>query len=294
MIKSMTGYGEATAELDGIVYTVEIRSVNNRYFKPHLRLPDIVAWLEADIEKLHRDKLHRGVANYSLTMKNVSGNALFEIDENSAGAYLKKLKDLAAANDVQYRVDLGAMLALPGIIRSVSPDSEQSRKMKDAILDLTSRAIKKLIEMRQQEGQTLADDMLANCAVIAEKLDLIRNKSDLVVREYHEKLHRRASQLIADAKLAIDGELLAREVAIFADRCDISEEITRLGSHLDHFSGCCRDGLHAGRRLDFISQEMLREANTIGSKAADSEISRWVIDIKCAIDRIKEQVQNVE
>ena len=294
MISSMTGFGEATGDVDGIVYTVEVRTVNNRYFKPHLRLPDIAAYLEVDIEKLHRQRLHRGAVNYSLRMKNVAGEALFEIDERAIGSYLKKLGDVSSASDVKCRVDLGAMLALPGIVQPVSPDSEQTEKMKTVILDLTTEAIGRLIEMRQCEGKTLAEDMMGNCTVIEGKLDLIAAKRSVVVAEYHDKLKKRVSQLLSGGNLTIDQETLAREVAVFADRCDISEELTRLGSHLDQFSKCCRDGEHAGRRLDFISQEMLREANTIASKASDSQISGWVIDIKCAIDRIKEQVQNVE
>jgi len=294
MISSMTGFGEATAEVEGIVYTVEIRAVNNRYFKPHMRLPDIAAYLEADIEIVHRERIHRGAIHYSLRMKNVSGRALFEIDENALAAYVDKLAAITDGNRVNCRIDLGAMLALPGIVQPVSPDSEQSEKMKQVILRLTGQAIDRLKEMRVQEGKALAEDLMANCQVIAEKLGHIRGRSPEVVQEYYEKLRKRVAQLLSDGNLKIDEETLAREVALFADRCDISEELTRLASHLEQFDKCCRSDDHGGRRLDFISQEMLREANTIGSKASDARISQWVIDIKCAIDRIKEQVQNVE
>jgi len=294
MISSMTGFGEASAEVDGIVYTVEIRAVNNRYFKPHLRLPDVVAYLEADIEMLHRKRIHRGAINYSLRLKNVSAQALFEIDDIALGHYLQKLGALVPDSKVDCQVDLGQMLALPGIVQPISPDSAQSEKMKQVIVRLTEQAIDRLKEMRAEEGRALAEDMIANCRVIKERLQSIRARADVVVQEYHGKLERRVSQLLSDGKLKIDEETLAREVAIFADRCDISEEITRLDSHLEQFIKCCRGDGHAGRRLDFISQEMLREANTIASKASDAQISQAVIDIKCAVDRIKEQVQNVE
>jgi len=294
MISSMTGFGEASAEVDGIVYTVEIRAVNNRYFKPHLRLPDVVAYLEADIEMLHRKRIHRGAINYSLRLKNVSAQALFEIDDIALGHYLQKLGVLVPDSKVDCQVDLGQMLALPGIVQPISPDSAQSEKMKQVIVRLTEQAIDRLKEMRAEEGRALAEDMIANCRVIKERLQSIRARADVVVQEYHGKLERRVSQLLSDGKLKIDEETLAREVAIFADRCDISEEITRLDSHLEQFIKCCRGDGHAGRRLDFISQEMLREANTIASKASDAQISQAVIDIKCAVDRIKEQVQNVE
>lgn len=294
MISSMTGFGEATEEVEGIVYTVEIRTVNNRYFKPHVRLPDIAAHLEADIEMVHREKIHRGAVHYSLRMKNVSGRALFEIDENALAAYADKLKSLAGNNEANCRIDLAALLTLPGIVQPVSPGSEESERMKQVILRLTDQAIDRLKEMRAAEGKALAEDLIANCEVIAEKLEEIRKRSGVVVEEYHEKLRKRVSQLLSDGNLKIDEETLAREVAVFADRCDISEELTRLASHLEQFIKCCRTADHAGRRLDFISQEMLREANTIGSKASDARISQAVIDIKCAVDRIKEQVQNVE
>lgn len=294
MISSMTGFGEASAEVDGIVYTVEIRTVNNRYFKPHMRLPDIVAYLEADIERLHRERIHRGAVNYSLRMKNVSGQALFDIDDNALGEYLRKLSAVVGESKVDCRVDLAGMLALPGIVQPASPDSAQSEKMKQVIVRLTGQAIDRLKEMRAAEGKALADDMIGNCEVIEERLRSIGDRTETVVEEYHGKLKKRVSQLLSNGKLKIDEETLAREVAIFADRCDISEEITRLGSHLEQFTKSCRSGGHVGRRLDFIGQEMLREANTIASKASDAQISQSVIDVKCAIDRIKEQVQNVE
>ena len=163
--------------------------------------------------------------------------------------------------------------------------------MKQVILRLTDQAIDRL--KRCAEGKALAEDLIANCEVIAEKLEEIRKRSGVVVEEY-TKSSEGVSQLLSDGNLKIDEETLAREVAVFADRCDISEELTRLASHLEQFIKCCRTADHAGRRLDFISQEMLREANTIGSKASDARISQAVIDIKCAVDRIKEQVQNVE
>lgn len=294
MINSMTGFGEATGEAGGMVYTVEVRTVNNRYFKPHLRLPDIAAFLEGDVEKLHRERLHRGAVNYSLRMKNISGRALFDVDSKAIEAYLEKLGEVSKSSSVECRVDLAGILALPGIIQPVSPNSEESEQIKRIVLELTSEAIGRLMEMRSLEGESLARDMMGNCDVMEGKLELIRQRSGVVIDDYHEKLKKRVSRLLSDGKVTVDEEVFAREVAVFADRCDISEELTRLASHLDQFRKCCEGDRHAGRRLDFISQEMLREANTIASKASDAQICQWVIDIKCAIDRIKEQVQNVE
>lgn len=294
MVTSMTGFGQACAESEGVVYTVEIRSVNNRYFKAALRLPDIAAFLEGEIEKLARDNIQRGTLNYSLRMKNVSGQALFDIDENTLNAYIGRLRRLVPADARECTIDLAAMLGLPGIVQPLIPDAEHVERMKRTILKLTSEALDQLKQTRLEEGQALADDMLNQCRKIREDLEVIRNRKDAVVREYHDKLRNRVEELLSQAQLRIDNDLLAREVAIYADRSDINEEITRLDSHVAQFESCCRKGDAVGRRLDFITQEMLREANTIASKASDAVIAQCVIDIKCAIDRIKEQVQNVE
>ena len=294
MISSMTGYGEAATEADGIVYTVELRTVNNRYFKPHLRLPDIAAFLESDIEKLLREQIYRGTVTYSLHMKNVASQVLMRIDENAVRQYVDELRSLAGSIGVQCCLDLAQLLNVPGILQPVVPDSALAENMKKAILSLTSQAVEQLKQMRAQEGQLLAEDLLENCAITGEKLKLIRQRSPAVVQEYHDKLKKRAEELLSGTHLKIDAEILAREVAVFADRCDIAEELTRLDSHLRQFVEICQNSNNTGRRLDFISQEMLREANTIASKASDSRICQWVVDIKCAIDRIKEQVQNIE
>jgi uncharacterized protein (TIGR00255 family) len=294
MISSMTGFGTAAAEADGISYTVEIKTVNNRYFKTHLRLPDIAVFLEGDIEKLLRDRIRRGTVSCALHLKNVSGQALFELDKNTLTDYIAKLRDIAEANNIKNRIDLAALLSLPGVIQPFSPDEAQSNRMKEIVLDLVNQAIEQLKRMRQAEGAALARDMAANCLVIREKLQSTSERSGIVVREYHDKLKKRVDELLAGAQLKIDEELLARETAIFADRCDIAEELARLNSHLDLFTEHCQQNQDAGRRLDFISQEMLREANTIASKASDTDTTRYVVNIKCQIDRIKEQVQNIE
>lgn len=294
MITSMTGFGQACAEVNGVVYTVEVRSVNNRYFKAQLRLPDIVAFLEGEIEKLHRDAIHRGSVNYSLRMKNVSGQALFEIDENTLAAYMNRLKKLLPEQDNHCRIDLTEMLSLPGIVQPMLPSEEQAEQMRQTVFSLTKKAMEMMIQSRLEEGRALTEDLLVNLDAIREKLDIIRDRVNVVVQEYHTRLKDRVDQLLALAQLRIDEAQLAREVAIFADRSDIAEEVSRLDAHLQTFRDCCEKGGPVGRRLDFMTQEMLREANTIASKSGDTIIGQSVIEIKCAIDRIKEQVQNVE
>ncbi|MHC4882215.1 MAG: YicC/YloC family endoribonuclease [Planctomycetota bacterium] len=290
----MTGFGQACSEVDGVVYTVEIRSVNNRYFKAQLRMPDIAAYLEGEIERVHRDAIHRGTVNFSLRMKNISGKALFDIDENSLKTYIQRLNDLLPAGDGYSRIDLASMLSLPGIVQPVIPDEAHMQKMREVILSLTEEALELLKQSRCEEGKTITVDLLANLDLIANRLKAIGERVGVVVGEYHQRLKDRVDQLLAKAQLKMDEAQLAREVAIYAERSDVAEEVSRLGAHLAQFRECCEKGGAVGRRLDFITQEMLREANTIASKSSDTTINQSVIEIKCAIDRIKEQVQNVE
>ena len=294
MINSMTGYGGAQGEINGVNYVVEVKAVNNRYLKTIIKLPELAAFLEEDIERLLRKDLSRGTVNYALRLKDVSANALFDIDEASLKAIVEKLSRVGSSIDINGAIDIGSLLTLPGVIRPTSPDKEMAEQIKEVVLKISQEAIDKLKQMRAAEGNFLEADLKERCRAIEQDLERIRGRSVAVLQEYAKKLKKRVDKLLAQAELKLDEEILAREVAIFADRSDISEEVARLDSHLQQFAQTCEANDQAGRRLDFIGQEMLREANTIASKASDTEITRWVVDMKCQIDRIKEQVQNVE
>ena len=294
MINSMTGYGGAQGEINGVNYVVEVKAVNNRYFKTIIKLPELAAFLEEDIERLLRKNLSRGTVNYALRLKDVSANALFDIDEAALKAIVEKLSRVGSSVDINRAIDIGSLLTLPGVIRPTSPDEEMAEQIKEVVLKISQEAIDKLKQMRAAEGSFLEADLKKRCRAIEQDLERIRARSAAVLQEYAKRLKKRVEELLAHAELKLDEEILAREVAIFADRSDISEEIARLDSHLQQFAQSCQANDQAGRRLDFIGQEMLREANTIASKASDTEITCWVVDIKCQIDRIKEQVQNIE
>ncbi len=294
MLNSMTGYGEMVGEFDGISYAVEIKAVNNRYLKTIIKLPEGTAFLEDDIDKELRRHLSRGTINYVLRVKSVSANALFEVDEASLRSLVMKLKEISASVGVQGTIDLASLLELPGIVQPVVPDEEQCLRIKEFVLGLTATALEKLTHMREAEGRFLEADLKKHCDAIQAELETIRRSSDSVTHDYARKLRKRVDELLAEAKLKLDEQTLAREVAILADRSDISEEITRLDAHLQQFAQICHTDGQAGRRLDFLSQEMLREANTVASKAGDAQIARSVVDIKCLIERLKEQIQNVE
>jgi uncharacterized protein (TIGR00255 family) len=294
MINSMTGYGSAEGQFNGVTCIVEIRTVNNRYFKTKIKLPDPLMFLEEDIEKLLQTELSRGMVNYVLRLKNISTGVLFDIDETALRAVVKQLGAIASSLNVNSELDIGGLLALPGIVQPALPDEKTARQAKKKILGITRNALKQLKQMRATEGAALSADLNSHCEAIKQDLKRIRVRSRTVLREYQKKLKKRVNELLTDGKIKLDETTLAREVAAFADRSDISEELARLSSHLQQFGQSCRTNKQAGRRLDFISQEMLRETNTIASKTSDMEISRCMVNIKCQIDRIKEQVQNVE
>ncbi len=293
-MNSMTGYGEAQGQFNGVNYAVEVKTVNNRYFKTIIRLPELAAFLEEDIEKLLRNNLSRGTVNYVLRFKDASASSLFDIDESALQAIVERLSRAGSAAGVKGTIDVGNLLNLPGIIRPALPDEEVAKQIKSVILRISQDAIDQLKEMRATEGGFLEADLKKCCGAIEQNLERIRDRYAVVPQEYADKLKKRVDKLLAQAELKLDEETLAREVAVFAERSDISEEVSRLNSHMQQFEQCCQAGDQVGRRLDFISQEMLREANTIASKASDIEITRCVVDIKCQIDRIKEQAQNIE
>ncbi|MBW8040855.1 MAG: YicC family protein [Planctomycetes bacterium] len=294
MINSMTGYGDAEGQLNGVTYTAEIRTVNNRYFKANIKLPETVAFLAEPIEKLLRRNLSRGTINYILRLKNASANVLFNIDETALRAVMERLSRIASSANINCPIDIGSLLNLPGILEPALPDEKIAEQIKKTVLEISKEAVEKLKQMRATEGAALEADLKQNCNAIKQDLERICTQSPVVLQRYAEKLKKRVNELLVDAKLKLDEETLAREVAIFAERSDISEEIARLDSHLQQLLQGCQANGQAGRRLDFISQEMLREANTIASKASNTEITNCVVNIKCRIDRIKEQAQNVE
>jgi uncharacterized protein (TIGR00255 family) len=293
MIVSMTGCGDASHEHDGISRYVEIRSLNNRFFKAVIRLPEHLQFLEPQVERQLRSRLGRGSINYYLRLQQDTAEAAYRINTAVVEAYIDALKRIVAAG-TPVTMDLATMLTLPGVCQPPELD-EVSREKEWAIIErLNNEAVERLLEMRRAEGQAMHDDLLANCGAIRTHLEAIEQRTPMVVEDYRRKLQNRVGLLLADTSIELHEDMLVREVAVYADRCDISEEVSRLHSHLDQFVELCDGTELAGRRLDFLTQEMLRESNTIGSKANDATISRSVVEIKNYVDRLREQVQNVE
>jgi uncharacterized protein (TIGR00255 family) len=292
MIVSMTGFGDATGEHGGTHYSVEIRSLNNRFFKATIKLPETISGLEPELETILREKLGRGSITYILKMRTDSAEAAYHINQAALQFYLAQLQALPQLSGAT--IDLSALLALPGVCQEPRDDSDEIAKHGEKVRELSVKAIQKLEAMRRREGEALFADLMRHKQLIATSLAAISKRAPFVIDDYHKRLTQRVNLLLSKAEFQVSQQDLLKEVAVFAERADISEEIQRLTTHLDAFEQSCRSSEHAGRKLDFITQEMLREANTIASKANDSEIARHIVEIKGAIDRLKEQVQNVE
>ena len=293
MIVSMTGFGDATAERDGTHYAVEIRSLNNRFFKSMIKLPDNVSGLEPELETMLRHALGRGSITYILKMRVDSAEAAYHINTQALRSYLDQLQQVKGL-DRLVQIDLASLVQLPGVCQEPRDESDEIERHGPVIRELTGKAIEKVNAMRAREGASLFEDLMKHSKLISGYLKEIQQRAPFVIEDYHKRLQQRVTQLMNKAELKVDEQDLIKEVAVFAERADISEEIQRLSHHLEAFEHSCRTGEHAGRKLDFITQEMLREANTISSKANDAKIAGHIVEIKGAIDRLKEQVQNVE
>jgi uncharacterized protein (TIGR00255 family) len=293
MLRSMTGFGSAQGRVEAVEYSVEIRSVNNRYFKSVIKLPEHWANLESEIEKLLRAKLSRGTVVLTLRMKLPEEKAVYKLNVAAMMAYLEQLGPMLVDANPVLRVDLGQLTQLPGVCEP--PElNELMEKSRDGLMALVSESLDQLMVMRQKEGQLLKADLSGLCEVLEKNLIEVAARAPQVVKDYQQRLSDRVAELTNAGKIDIDEDNLAREVALFAERCDIAEEIARLSGHIKHFRQAMSSPEPGGRKLDFIAQEMLREANTIASKANNAEIARAVVEMKTAIDRIKEQVQNAE
>jgi len=243
------------------------------------------------------------MVNLVVYIKNAPEGLLFGVDEVILEQLLHRLDKVAKRTKTKYTIDVGSLLSLPDIVQPARADEKSAQQIKAIVLELARKAIASVRQMRAAEGKALQEDLERHCAELRRKLTLIKGRGEMVLRDYANRLKKRADELLSKSEVKMDEQTVAREVAVYAERSDISEEIDRLDSHIQQFVDTCRataagspenPAEQAGRRLDFICQEMLREANTIASKAADSQIIHTIVDVKCLIDRIKEQVQNVE
>ncbi|MEY2716773.1 MAG: hypothetical protein RIT24_3116 [Planctomycetota bacterium] len=296
MIRSMTGFGSAAAEAEGCRFSVEVKSVNNRFFKATVRLPEELSTLETELETAVAKRLGRG--SVMVLVRFVPGGAVAAAEVNPDAAR-SALTALLAALPAELRdratVDLGALLTVPGVLRTDGVDKlvEMSRPILARLLD---EACDRVLAMRTREGESIHRELLKFGEAIRTALVSVSERAPAATSAYQERLRARMNSLLSEVGATAAEQDLLREVAVFAERSDVAEEVARLTGHLHQFEQVIspKHAEPAGRTLDFLSQEMLREANTIASKSQDVEIARRVVEMKTAIDRIKEQAANAE
>ena len=292
MIRSMTGYGKGILSIDGREYQVEIKSVNHRYLDINIKMPRTLSYLEEVVKKEISEKIKRGKIDVFITFENNSQEGKnIKINKELAKIYIKQLKELAQEENISNNIEVIDIAKFPDIL-TIKID-EEDEKIKNEIIQATQEATDKIIEMKSIEGQKIAQDLLARIEKIENKIEEISKKSTGLIEEYVVKLEKRIKEILKTE--SVDETRLAQEVVIYADKCSIEEEITRLKSHIYQFKNLIADNNETiGKKLDFIIQEMNRETNTIGSKANNLEITNGVIDIKTELEDIREQIQNIE
>lgn len=295
MIRSMTGYGRARFAVADAAFEVEIRTVNHRYLDARVKLPRPLAAFEGAVKTRIQGRLGRGKVDMSVSMgAGESGGPRVEIDRGAAEQYLAAAGELAKGG-VAGALDVSTLLSLPGVSRFVEPELPEAQ-LEKALGGAVDEALSRVDEMRAAEGKALDEDLRGRLERVAELGSRLGGRSGVVQEAVREKLRKRTAQLQQETGVIDEGRL-HHEIVIAADRLDITEETVRLSSHVDQFRSVLAEagpGSPVGRRLDFLLQEMGREANTIGSKGNDAPIAHDVVELKTELERIREQVQNVE
>ena len=280
----MTGHGSSSAENENFHVLVEIRAVNNRFLKITVS-GELDAEHQALIESRIRGNIARGSVNVRLQVQQLGQNSRFKINQAQLDYYQQNL-DLSPDQ-------LGSILQLPGVVTEIA-DELQTQKMWPVVEQAVNEALESFCQMRSDEGRAMLKDLLANCDVLSKKLIEIEKIAPRVAEGYAKRITERINRLLEDHEVEVTSADLVREVGIFAEKIDISEELVRLASHIDQFRAVADHKLSDGRKLDFLTQELLRETNTIGSKANDADIARLVVEMKSVIERIREMTQNIE
>jgi uncharacterized protein (TIGR00255 family) len=290
----MTGFGDARHERADHALAAEVRTINSRHFKLNLRTTEGYGALEARIESVVREYIRRGTVSVSVRIRHISPADDYRVNLDVLERYADQLQQLAARRNHHEELRLELLAQLPGVIEELSAEARDAEAIWPLLEPTLRDAFDGLTAMRLAEGRALADDLANQCAAVEASLNKIAARAPAVTVLYRQRLTQRLDEALAQFKAAIEPVDLMREMCLFADRSDISEEIVRLRSHLQQFMQTLQAADGAGRKLEFICQEMGRETNTIGSKANDAEISHEVVDIKTSLERIREQLQNVE
>ena len=292
MVKSMTGYGRAEETIRGCTITVELRSVNNRYLDCNIRLPRLYLFAEDGIKSRVQNTISRGKVYVFVTL-DYAGKEEVKVTVNRpvADGYYGALKQLAQSYQLSEDISVSLLSRFPDVLLAEKAEEDTEQRAQD-IYSVLDRALADFDEMRTKEGSRLRDDILSRAAAIEDMVTFVEERSPQTVSEYRAKLEARMQEVLQNTQ--IDESRLLTEAAIFADKVAVAEETVRLRSHIAQLREMLSKGGATGRKLDFLIQEFNREANTIGSKCSDIQIARQVVDIKAEIEKIREQVQNIE
>lgn len=292
MIKSMTGYGRAEGTLDGRYIIVEIKSVNHRYFEFNSKITRGYSFLDEKLKALLQQGISRGKVDVFVSVETLEdADAQVLVNHSMAAGYLNALKELRDKYDL--RDDITVMgLARYSDIFTVHHTPEDEDQTWEYVSQVTRQAMEQLLQMREREGARLKEDILARAGVILSLVQTVEERSPVTVQEYQQKLLARLQDVLHDSN--IEEQRILTEAAIFADKIAVAEETVRLRSHFDQLNLMLESSEAIGRKLDFLVQEMNRETNTIGSKASDSQIAYMVVNMKAEIEKIREQIQNIE
>ncbi|MFC1821512.1 YicC/YloC family endoribonuclease [Thermodesulfobacteriota bacterium] len=293
MLKSMTAYGRGEYAQGDTAYIAEIKSVNHRYRDMHVRMPKAVQILEDEVRSLVASRVSRGRIEVSLQLEKTSGEPNYAMDLNlpMARAYVQVLQKIGEEFGLEHDIRPDFLSQMKDVI-VVKPEEVDVDGLRTSIEVVIGKALDSLDEMRAREGSMIEEDFRGRIEKIEQHLEYIKDKAPLVVEDFEKRLKNKIAKIAREIDL--DEGRIIQEVAIFADRCDITEEITRTKSHLQQFSGYLSEGKSIGRRLDFLMQEIHREANTMSSKANDASISTKVVEVKAELEKLREQIQNVE
>ena len=290
----MTGFGRGAAGGDGFAVTVEIKTVNNRYLDVHLRAPQELNSMEMDIRKRVKTRLSRGRVDLSISFDRTGSEATYDINQPVVSAYVNALREIQRQFNLGGDIDVTSVARLPGALSS--PRDEMNEEMMRGIEAAIDQALDSLEQMRTTEGAALAEEMRGRLAKIEAAIPTIESAAARLTDAYRERLHKRVTELLSreGQTIEIDAGRLAQEVAYLADRSDITEELTRLKSHVQQFRETIAANEEVGKRLDFLLQELNREANTVLSKSTEISIKEAGLAIKAEVEKLREQVQNVE
>jgi uncharacterized protein (TIGR00255 family) len=289
----MTGFGDARFQDQRWSIQVEVRTVNNRHLKLAAKFSEPYSALEADLEHLIRERLRRGAVQITVRVDRPRRAEDYKLNMVALASYRDQVQGLSVPGDDR-PLNLDALLALPGVVEEVKPAACDPQADWPEIARVVNQALDSLEAVRAREGRVMAEELGALGKLVEGHLARIADRGPSVVHAYQKRLGERIGALVQDQGVTIDSKDLIREVAILADRSDISEEIVRLRAHLTQYNEILRDSESAGRKLEFVVQEMGREINTVGSKASDVEISRDVVEVKALLEKVRELIQNVE